>query len=258
MGLHQRAILPLLGLAGLISSGIDAVAPLRNLCPRTCLEAGPNPSNWTVIGEFSQLQACQKPMVLDFSVNIPVSEKQQIRVCNVFANDFGNRANSSITLASTGGEIETKQVNHQLAWTPTASKDEIGRKTSKRIMLFGTVSGTTVGVYVGAILIGCSIARDLFDSFLNNLDDIFGLIAASSATFSIVHDAVGRWSNGTCVDLSSYAETHELNATSISVIKPKIAQTPSHGTVIRGQRRDTYCRTVKVDDGDICGHTTVI
>ncbi|KFY45487.1 hypothetical protein V494_00922 [Pseudogymnoascus sp. VKM F-4513 (FW-928)] len=291
MGLHQHALLPLLGLAGLIFSGVHAVAPLRNLCPRTCQEAGPNPSDWTVIGEFSQLQACQRPMVLDFSVNIPVTEKQQIRVCNVFANDFSNRAASNITLASTDGEIETKQVNPQLAWTPAASEDEIGgrlviqsvehlksyllnnRKTSQRIMLFGTVSGTTVGVYVGANLIGSSVAGDLFDSFLNNLygtgiadseaslvqlcdgrsgNDVFGLIAASSATFSTVHDAVGRWSNGTCVDTSSYAETRELNATSISVIKPKIAPTPSNGTVIRGQRRDTYCRTVKVDDGDIC------
>lgn len=291
MGLHQHALLPLLGLAGLIFSVVDAVAPLRNLCPVTCREAGPNPSNWTVIGEFSQLQACQRPMVVDFSVNIPVTEKQQIRVCNVFANDFDNRVGSNISLALTEGEVETKQVNPHLAWTPAASEDDFGgrlvvqsvehlqsyllnsRKTSNRIMLFGTVSGTTVGVYVGANLLGSSTAGDLFDSFLNKLystgianskaalvqlcegrsgDDVFGLIAASSATFSTVHGAVSQWSNGTCVDTSLYAETRELNATSISVIKPKVAPTPSNGTVIRGQRRDAYCRTVKVDDGDIC------
>ena len=291
MGLHRHALLPLLGLAGLIFSAVDAVAPLRNLCPVTCLEAGPNPSNWTVIGEFSQLQACQKPMVLDFSVNIPVTEKQHIRVCNVFINDFDNKVGSNITLALAEGEVETKQVNPQLAWTPAASKDDIGgklvvqsvehlqsyllnsRKTSNRVTLFGTVSGTTVGVYVGANILGSSTAVDLFDSFLNNLystgianskaalvqlcegrsgNDIFGLIAASSESFSTVHSAVSQWSNGTCVDTSPYAETRQLNSTSISVIKPKIAPTPSNGTLIRGQRRDTYCRTVKVDDGDIC------
>lgn len=291
MGLHRHALLLLLGLAGLIFSVVDAVAPLRNLCPVTCLEAGPNPSKWTVIAEFSQLQACQKPMILDFSVHIPVTEKQHIRVCNVVINHFDNRVDLDIALTLAEGEVETKQVNPQLAWTPAASKDDIGgrlvvqsvehlqsyllssRKTSNRVTLFGTVSGTTVGVYVGANLLGSSTAGDLFDSFLNNLystgianskaalvqlcegrsgDDIFGLIAASSESFSTVHSAVSQWSNGTCVDTSPYAETRELNATSISVIKPKVAPTPSNGTMIRGQRRDTYCRTVKVDDGDIC------
>ena len=103
-------------------------------------------------------------------------------------------------------------------------------------MLFGTVSDTTVGVYVGANLLASSIAGDLFESFLNNLygtgiadskaaliqlcegrsgNDIFGLITFSSSTFSDVHDAVGSWSKGERVDTSSYAETRELNATAI-------------------------------------------
>ncbi|KFY46612.1 hypothetical protein V494_00400 [Pseudogymnoascus sp. VKM F-4513 (FW-928)] len=267
------------------------MAPLRDLCPISCKEAGPSPSNWAVLAEFGQLQACQRSMVLDFSVNIPINEKQHIRVCNVIANDFDNTDSSDIALASTENEIEIQQVNPQLAWTSATSEDEIGgrlaiqnvghlrsyllnnRRDSKLTMLFGTVSGTTVGVYVGANLLGSSTAGDLFDSFLYKLrgsgiansksglvqlcegrgkDDIFGLIAASSASFSTVHSAAGQWLNGTCVNTSSYAELRELDSRSISVVKPKVAPTPSNGTVVSGQRRDTYCRTVKAVAGDTC------
>src|SRR5690349_654776 len=115
MGLHQHTFLPLLGLTGLFFSGVNAMAPLRDLCPVTCREAGPNPSNWTVIAEFTQLLACQRPMVLDFSVRIPVADKQHIRVCNVFINDFDTPSSSNITRVSTADEFETKQVNPKLA-----------------------------------------------------------------------------------------------------------------------------------------------
>lgn len=296
MGRNNHKFLPWLGwaLAGLSLNGVDALMPLRDLCPVTCLEAGPHPSNWTVVADISQLQACQKPMVLDFSVKIPLHRKQQIRVCNVFMNDFDSSAGSGTASALTSAHVETKQVVPQLAWTPAASKDEIGGrlvgqsvghlrgylannhqapKPTERIILFGTVSGTTTGVYVGANLLGSSIAGDLFDSFLNNVygtgiadskaslvqlcegrsgDDIFGLIAVSSAKFSTVHDAVSRWSNGTCVDTSSYAATSELSATAIAVIKPDVAPTPSNSTAAVLGRADA-CRTISVDENDDCG-----
>jgi hypothetical protein len=233
-------------------------------------------------------------MVLDFSVKIPLHRKQHIRVCNVFINDFENPAGPDTASAFTSADIETKQVVPQIAWTPAASEDEIGgrlvgqsighlqsylannhqaSKPAERITLFGTVSGTTTGVYIGANLLGSSIAGDLFDSFLNNVhgtgiadskaslvqlcegrsgNDIFGLIAVSSAQFSTVHDAVSRWSNGSCVDTSSYAETREIGATTISVIKPAVAPTPSNSTgKILG--RANACRTIVVDDKDDCG-----
>ncbi|KAH9231439.1 glycoside hydrolase family 18 protein [Colletotrichum gloeosporioides 23] len=294
----RRYLLPLLGLAGLIPRSINALAPLRDLCPVTCLEAGSNPSNWTVVAEFNQLEACQRPMVLDFSVNIPVADKQQIRVCNVFVNDFDYHSASA--LSSPKNETITRQVIPELAWTPATSGNEIGgrlvtqsvehlrrylansRQTNDRIMLFGTVSGTTAGVYVGADLVGSSVAGHLFDSFLNNLyvtgiadsksslvqvcddltgNDIFGLIAVSSTDFGVVHDAVGRWSNGSCVNTSSYAKTIQLSATNVSTIKPEIPPNPTNGTTpnnstvsVRGLLRPRAdCRTVTVDDGDDCG-----
>lgn len=288
MGQHNYKLLPWLGwtLTGVVLNGVDALTPLRDLCPVTCLEAGPHPSNWSVVADVSQLQACRKPMVLDFSVRVPLHRKQHIRACNVFLNDFDNPASSDTASALTTADVETKQVVPQLAWTPAASEDEIGgrlvgqsighlksylannhqaSKPASRIMLFGTVSDTTTGVYVGANLLGSSIAGDLFDSFLNNVygtgiadskaslvqlcedrsgDDIFGLIAVSSAKFSTVHDAVSRWSNGTCVDTSSYAETRELRTTAIAVIRPAVPPTPRNNTVAVLGRADA-CRTIR-------------
>ena len=103
MTLYQHALVPLLGLAGLALNGVNARLPLRDLCPVTCLEAGANPSNWTVVANIVQLQACQRPMVLDL-------------------------ARSDIEPLSTDTEIETetKEVVPQLAWTPAASEDDIG------------------------------------------------------------------------------------------------------------------------------------
>lgn len=140
---------------------------------------------------------------------------------------------------------------------------------------------TTVGVYAGANILGSSVAKDLFHSFINNVqrtgiadskasllqvcddrirDDVIGLIAASTADFTTGHHAVGRWSNGTCVDTSSYAETRDLKATTVVFIKPNVTPTPSNDTIFSNStaiggrwRRATEFRTVTVDDNDDCG-----
>ncbi|KAK6822971.1 hypothetical protein PG987_014516 [Apiospora arundinis] len=189
----------------------------------------------------------------------------------------------------------------ELAWTPAASENDIGGRlvsqsvehlqsylangfqAVNRTILFATVSGTTAGVYVGANLLNPSVAEKLFGTFLDTLwhvgiadskaalvqvcddrtgDSIFGLIAAASGDFSLVHDAASRWSNGSCVDTSSYGETRKLDSVSIATVKPTIApmsiggnSTSSNTTrTVRGllhARAD--CRTETVEDGDTCG-----
>ncbi|KAH9209717.1 glycoside hydrolase superfamily, partial [Leptodontidium sp. 2 PMI_412] len=276
----------------------------RDMCPTSCFEAGFDRSNWTVIAEFAQLQACQRPMVLDFSLDAPVTHKQHIRVCNVYANDFDGLAGSDSVSSLPEAKTEPRYVVPELAWTPAASEDEIGGRLviqsvehlqsylarssqiMKRTILFATVSQVTAGVYLGSNLLDSSVSEGLFSSFLENLyisgiadsksalvqvcegrsgDDIFGLIAASSADFSIVHDAVGRWSNGSCVDTSSYLETRELNATEIVAIMPKVvpalgnsstkaAGNSTGATTVKSRlQARADCRTVTVDTGDDCG-----
>ncbi|KAK2761821.1 chitinase [Colletotrichum kahawae] len=84
-----------------------------------------------------------------------MSYKQQIRMFDILINAFDDRGTSA--LSSTEDETLAKSVLPKL------------RQPSDLIMLFGTVSGTTAGVYVGADLEGFSVAVDLFDFFLNNL-----------------------------------------------------------------------------------------
>ncbi|RYP18469.1 hypothetical protein DL765_003923 [Monosporascus sp. GIB2] len=229
--------------------------------------------------------------------------KQHIRACNVWANDFRNSAGSDVAPSST--ETKTEDAVPQLGWTAAASEHETGgrvvtqsvehlqsylenrRWAKNRTMLFATVSDTTVGVYVGADLLNPSVAKNFFGPFLGMLysvgiadstaaliqvcegrtgDQILGLIAAASANFATVHNAVRQWSNGTCVDTSSYAETLQHNSTTIATIKPTIAPTPvrsnttvstapsaSNSTVRRILQARADCRAIDVKSGNGCG-----
>ncbi|KAK6850286.1 glycoside hydrolase family 18 protein [Apiospora arundinis] len=294
--------LPLLGLVGLLAHGPHPATALRDLCPATCMQSGAEPANWTVVAEVGQLQTCARPLVVTFSERLPVTSKQHVRACNVWANDFDHVASNGPgfppPLPTDPG---AEDVVPELAWTPAASENDIrGRLVSQsvehlqsylangfqavnRTILFATVSGTTAGVYVGANLLNPSVAEKLFGTFFDTLwsvgiadskaglvqvcdgrtgDSIFGLIAAASGDFSLVHDAASRWSNGSCVDTSSYGETRKLDSVSIATVKPTIApmsiggnSTSSNTTrTVRGllhARAD--CRTETVEDGDSCG-----
>ncbi|GJC89486.1 killer toxin subunits alpha/beta [Colletotrichum liriopes] len=295
----RHYFLPLVG--SLFYSGS---ASQQNLCPTTCLVSGPNPANWTTVGEFGQLKACKKPLVLDFSITIPVTDKQPIRVCNVFADDFYA---GPVEPPASGG---TENIAPVMAWTPAGSEDETGgliasqsvehlqsylrnvvSRAANRTILFATASDVTVGVYVGANLLNPSVAGIFFDYFLGVLfgpgiadgkaaliqacdgrsgDQIFGLIAASTPDFTTVHGAVARWSNGQCVDTSSYPDTFDVDPEPIDVVNPNAALTLSSSArvglsnstdssnatspAVRGlliARAD--CRTIDVKSDDDCG-----
>ncbi|RYO82926.1 hypothetical protein DL766_006995 [Monosporascus sp. MC13-8B] len=279
-------------------------ASQQDLCPTTCIASGPDPANWTTVGEFGQLQACKKPLVLDFSIAIPVTEKQPIRACNVFADDFYT---GPVEPPASGG---TEDIAPIMAWTPAGSEDETGglvasqpvehlqsylrnvvSRAANRTILFATASDFTVGVYVGANLLNPSVAGIFFDYFLAVLfgpgiaDDkaaliqacdgrgggqIFGLIAASTPDFTTVHGAVARWSNGQCVDTSSYPETFDVDPEPIDVVGPDTALTLSSSArvglsnsadssnatspAVRGLLlARAGCRTIDVKGGGDCG-----
>lgn len=252
--------LPWLGLTSDLVAGVIALTPTRDLCPETCFNSGLDPSNWTVVGEVGQLRACNRPLVLQLSINTPATTRQHISACNVWANDFRRIAAPDYAASVT----ETEEVVSHVAWTPAESaSDSRGRvaaqsvrhlriylqsgyRAEERTILFATTGDTTVGVYVGARLVSPSDAENLFDTFVALLngpgiaesrsalvqvcedrtgDQIFGLIAVSSSDFTTVHHAASQWSNGSCVDTASYAEDYLFNSTVIDVVKPAIPPT---------------------------------
>lgn len=262
---RRSRVIPWLFLASALIDGVSALTPTRDLCPETCIDSGLDPSNWTVVGEFGQLQACNRPLVLQFSINNPITTKQYIRACNVWANDFRRIAAPTVAASDT----ETEDVVPQIAWTPAQSVSDVGGRVAVQsvkhlrtfletgyraaecTILFATTGDTTVGVYVGAQLINPSVAENLFETFSALLngpgiaqsrsaliqvckdrtgDQIFGLIAVASSDFSTVHNAASQWSNGTCVDTTPYIEDYLFNSTTIDVVKPAIPPTRNGDT----------------------------
>lgn len=299
MGTSRRhRALPWLVLASSLFAGAIGQAPTRDLCPETCFNSGIDPSNWTVVGEVGQLRACNRPLVLQLSINTPATTRQHIRACNVWANDFRRIAAPDYAASVT----EAEDVVPHIAWTPAESTSdfagraaaqsvrhlktylESGYRAEERTILFATTGDTTVGVYVGARLVSPSIAENLFDTFLALLNGpgiaesrsalvqvcedrtgnhIFGLIAAASSDFIIVHQAASQWSNGSCVDTASYAEDYLFNITTVDVVKPAITpkRLPSNNstgksTIAARSSRLLHaranCRAIQVDSGNTC------
>ncbi|KAI6601290.1 hypothetical protein MCOR06_000373 [Pyricularia oryzae] len=224
----------------------------------------------------------------------------------VEGDDFYTRADGNSFASASSSSLNSEEIVPHLAWTPAASQDDIGGKVASqsvehlerylrtgpgaenRTMLFATVSGSTVGVYVGADLVNPSVSEKLFPAFVESLlsvgianskasvlqvcdgrssNQIFGMIAAASADFQTVHHAVGMWSNGSCVDTSSYEEVLELGPTTIAVVRPDAASTRISSNITYGQARITTnstgrtvlqaradCRTIDVKPGNGCGN----
>ncbi|KAL5911482.1 hypothetical protein ACKVV7_010067 [Pyricularia oryzae] len=224
----------------------------------------------------------------------------------VEGDDFYTRADGNSFASASSSSLNSEEIVPHLAWTPAASQDDIGGKVASqsvehlerylrtgpgaenRTMLFATVSGSTVGVYVGADVVNPSVSEKLFPAFVESLlsvgianskasvlqvcdgrssNQIFGMIAAASADFQTVHHAVGMWSNGSCVDTSSYEEVLELGSTTIAVVRPDAASTRINSNITYGQARITTnstgravlqaradCRTIDVKPGNGCGN----
>ncbi|KAL0930104.1 chitinase [Colletotrichum truncatum] len=247
----------LLSFVGFIIS--RGVASQKDICPTTCMASGPDPANWTTVEDYSQLKACKNPLMLE--IPIPVTDKQLIRVCNVWADDF------NFGPVETPTASPTVDIAPIMAWTPARSEKEIGgrlasqavenlqsyfvnviNRSTNRTILFSTVSDVTVGAYIGANLLNPSVAGTFFNDFLavlfgpgiadnkaaliqacdgRNDDQIFGLIAASSPNLTMAYDAVSLWSRGECVDTTTYRETLEVDSKSIGVVDPSKTPTPS-------------------------------
>ncbi|KAL0941339.1 Killer toxin subunits alpha/beta 5 [Colletotrichum truncatum] len=203
----------------------------------------------TVVGEVGQLPACNRPLVFQLSISTLTTTRQRISACNVWANNF-RRIAAPYYVASVA---ETEEVVPHIGWTPAKSASdtggrvaaqsfrhlrtylEFGYRAEERSILFATMGDTTVGVYVGA----------------------------RSLRLHTFHHAASRWSNGSCVDTTPYAEDYLFNSTIIDIVKPAIPPTrlPNNNstgdsTIAARSSRFLHaradCRAIQVDSGNTC------
>ncbi|KAK2816782.1 hypothetical protein FQN49_007989 [Arthroderma sp. PD_2] len=238
--------LPLVGLLACMADLVASTLPMRDLsspqeqaCPEMCRVAGMNPANWTVVAGFDQLSACSRPILMDFSLDIPTTERQFIRTCDTWGTYYYHTPAPSIRVAS---EEETSSVAPQLAWSPAGSMstraghraitaaEEIQSHLQRaptawdKTVLFSAFGGATVGVYIGENILNPSVADNLFKPFMDKIrtvgidssksallqvcgqnrtgDQTFGVIASANSDLSTVQAAVKSWVNATCVDTS--------------------------------------------------------
>jgi hypothetical protein len=231
-----------------------------------CHGSGTDPANWTVVAGFDQLSACSRPILLDFSLDIPITERQFIRACDAWGEYYYYTPAASFRIAS---DEEADQVVPHLAWSAAGSKSErtgnravtavreihsyLQRASAawNKTILFGAFGGATVGVYIGENMLNPSVADALLEPFVEKVlavgigasksallqvcgqnrtgDVTFGVIAAASSDLSTVQAAVKLWANATCVDTSSYAESSELESIPIRA-KPLPTLPPLNAT----------------------------
>lgn len=266
-------LLSLVSLLTCVVDLVDSTLPMRPLpppqgqqCPEMCHTSGTNPANWTVVAGFDQLSACPRPLLLEFSLDIPTTENQFIHTCDAWGTYYYYKPVPSLRVSS---EEDVVRVVPHLAWSPAISKSETGglrgvtvvkeiqshlQRASpvwNKTILFGGFGGATVGVYIGENMMNPSVADVLFEPFIEKIrtagigaskaallqvcgqnrtgDQTFGVIAAGSNDFSIVQAAVKLWANATCVDISTYAESSDLESVAIRA-KLLPVLTPSNAT----------------------------
>lgn len=217
--LPRFSLLPLLGV--ITSPLLSHVNAFRGFdgCPRPCSVSGFNPSNWTVYSHLSRLDACDKAVMLDFSIYAPVDEAQRVRSYAVWGSDFENAAaaaetnNDHVQINTT-----TESVNLELAWwnggdsLSSAPRGDVidviaamaevqsylthaRELNNNRTILFAASGNAAVGIYVGAAVTNTgvpgAVVQPLIDRMRTSGISKGGALAQVCGTDRTNQDTVG-------------------------------------------------------------------
>ena len=109
----------------------------RSVCPSTCSEVGPSPSNWTHLHDFRDLSECEKPILFDFNVYSAINSDSSItlRACvssgheeyqsmdSVVASDSLEELTVSRHCGAKTTELHVKPVSGALGQPQTSGAD---------------------------------------------------------------------------------------------------------------------------------------
>lgn len=225
--------------------------PPGQTCPGTCDISGIDSSNWTVVAKFDQLVACPRPILLDFSLDVPTTDTQFIRSCDAWGESYIYKPAPEIVETSVNN---TDRVVPHLAWSPSASATErLGVRAGTifqelrdhlqylpswdKTIMFGSFEGATVGVFIGREILTADTANVLFSRLADKIRDVgigtsksallqvcgegisdsrtIGVIAAADSDLTTVQSAVKSWANATCVDTSSFTNSIDIKPASV-------------------------------------------
>ncbi|GKU21122.1 unnamed protein product [Fusarium langsethiae] len=205
-------------------------------CPERCSISGPEPGNWSVYQDLTQLRKCQETMFFAFSLFDPIDEHSthRIHACTSFGPDFSRLPNATTIQTAASSPVH---VNYEIGWhkdgfeLAAAGIRSITRQARHYLthghgtangpaIMFAQSGQATLGIYVGDSLGSQVIGSSALQMLENNLDSLnvtgsnlamqlcvpdagnahsFGLMVTSNGTFASIQNAVQSWANGTCL-----------------------------------------------------------
>ncbi|EYB33358.1 hypothetical protein FG05_10561 [Fusarium graminearum] len=205
-------------------------------CPERCSISGPEPGNWSVYQDLTQLRKCQETMFFAFSLFDPIDEDSthRIHACTSFGPDFSLLPNATTIQAAASSPIS---VDYEIGWhkdgleLAASGIRSITRQarhylthghgtTDGPAIMFAQSGQATLGLYVGESLGSQVIGSSALQMLENSLDNLnvtgsslamqlcvpdagnahsFGLMVTSNGTFASIQNAVQSWANGTCL-----------------------------------------------------------
>ncbi|KAL4794249.1 hypothetical protein BDV19DRAFT_399433 [Aspergillus venezuelensis] len=246
----------------------------RDPCPIQCGFSGSIPASWTVYRDLNTLNLCQRPLLLDFLLDIPLdqdSSTPRIRACSVWGDPVPSTTTNAIfsQLESTAANATVKRIQVQTALDGSSDAVRALSHLQKYIqnapitgsnsILFARQGTAAVGYFGGSQLNNHYIAESQVCGEGQNAQNTWGVaIALGSAPLPAAQAAVNTWSKGSCVqetsvihDLVDSASSSSFFDTTQSVM---VYSTQSQGSSTNAstiQRRDE-CTTEQVVSGDSC------
>lgn len=286
-------------------------------CPARCSDAGPRSGNWSLYHNVDQFRQCSQTLFLDFSLYDDVDDaatNHRVYACSVWGADWTQTTNTSAAVQvdhvvnstyqmgwwpatvtgarASGGPSQSaiaavRSLSRQMRWYLTSGHAQ----TSRPVYLFGQLSNTAVGLYMGralqnegtgdaalsafeesllavdALAASGGLAMQLCDEG-SDADHIFGVVATTNGTFSATQKALASLSRAECLsgfaaggaNLTAQAyfvdssQQQQVTTTSTNTTTTSSTYTYSASRLSRraSPNADGSCATYTVNTGDTC------
>ncbi|KAL2830488.1 hypothetical protein BDW59DRAFT_177834 [Aspergillus cavernicola] len=271
-----------------LSPANASLSRFRDPCPTQCGLSGSSPGNWPVYHDLDALNLCDRPMLLDFLLEVPLSQTNstpRIRACSIWGDTIiaANTSSSGQEFLAENATIQRIQLKEDSAGSNDAARAlfhvqsylQSVPSTNNNSVLFAKQGQATVGYFGGSQIDTQHIAETILAELIRDtivyknattlLEQICGADRNAQQTWGVVvtgtlsaaQTAVSTWSQGACVKEPSTLKTLSDSSASLSNSSHSVTIYTTDGSVPQTssssdlQRRDE-CSTVEVVSGDSC------